>query len=114
MKADEIRAIHIEIVAKTANDGIAQASVHLVSAGLEIAAQLAELNEARRPVWLEFTRRGREVMIDVGRVVEVYADETRVTYLHLLGEDHDQDCFVDGTVAAVMARIGAARMEGKA
>jgi hypothetical protein len=77
----------------------------------EIAAQLAELNEARRPVWLEFTWMGREVVLDVSRVGEVYADESKRPQLRLQGEVEGR--YVDGTVREVMARIGAARMEGK-
>lgn len=104
MKASEIRSRYMWDCLEPKHAHL----IHVQAAG-EIAAQLAEMNERGTPVWVEFAWKGREVWLDVSRVVEVYKSETGDTYIHRLGEDPEHDRAVDGGVGMVMTRIGVAR-----
>lgn len=104
MKADAIRRAWVGTELKHAHFELAQ--IQVIG---ELAAQLAEMNDRGLPVWVEFAWEGREVWLDVSRVVEVYKSETGDTYIHRLGEDPEHDRAVDGGVGMVMTRIGAAR-----
>jgi len=77
----------------------------------EIAGQLSRANERRRPIWIEFMRRGRKCAIDVSRVVDIYRSETGEIYIHQLGELPEADAWVDGTWSYVSTRIRTAQAD---
>lgn len=72
----------------------------------EIAAQLAEANEkpAPAPRWVHLTYGGKPAVVEVSSIVDVYETSNGIC-IHQLGENSEQDRYVDGTLEEVCALL---------
>lgn len=100
MKSAEIRQWHKDLEGTS----LGYTDLRRLRAQIEIAAQLADLNEANRPRWVWFSYNGNKLPINAKMVHAIGIRDPDHSYIYM---PIDSDPWiVDGTVEEVAALLG--------